>query len=235
MQTSPQDQHYLNVEADAFHERNHAAADPHALRDYKRKILARLDNAGVNPKRMIEFGCAYGDLLNHYAVENGTEAFGVEPSAKAVELGKQAYKDRVTLIQGTMADNEIIADTRNHGTFDLIVVDDVFCWVSRETLFQSVANLDALLADGGFLYIQEFLPLHQTRNPNHHVTGQDVYCYKPRGPHMAMFTASGVYEIIYQEISLDKNDKWVKGEARAPFESRWSNVVLRKSVSDYFD
>ena len=235
MHTSPQDTHYLTVEADAFHERNHATVDPHTLRDYKRKILARLDKAGVNPKRMIEFGCAYGDLLNHYTVEHGTETFGVEPSAKAVELGVRAYKSRVKLMQGTIADNAIVADPGNHGTFDLVVVDDVFCWVSRETLFQSIANIDALLAEGGFLYIQEFFPLHQKRNPNHHVTDQEVFCYKPRGPHMAMFTASGVYEIIYQEISLDKNDKWVKDAAKPPFESRWSNVVLRKSVRDYFD
>tara|TARA_R110002126_G_scaffold25583_14_gene87561 strand:+ start:2209 stop:2916 length:708 start_codon:yes stop_codon:yes gene_type:complete len=235
MQTSHQDEHYLSAEADAFHERNHASNDPHTLRPYKRRILDRLDKVAIKPKRMIEFGCAYGDLLNHYAVDHGTEVFGVEPSAKAVDVGMNAYDGRVNLMQGTMADNPICADPANEGTFDLIVVDDVFCWVSRETLFQSVANLDALLADGGSLYIQEFLPLHQTRNANHHVTEGGVYCYKPRGPHMSMFTASGMYEVVYQEISLDTADAWVEDRGKPPFESRWSNVVLRKSLGDYFE
>jgi SAM-dependent methyltransferase len=234
MKTSSQDLHYLTVESDAFHERNHGAADPSRLRDHKREILAHLNKAGVKPKRMLEFGCAYGDLLNHYAAEHGTDAFGIEPSAKAVELGNRSYPGKMKLIQGTIADNPVSADEANNGSFDLVIVDDVFCWVSRETLFQSIANIDALLADNGFLYIKEFLPLHQSRNPNHHVSELDVFCYKPRGPHMAMFTASGVYEVVYQEITLDAGDGWVQRQGKPPFESRWSNVVLRKSLNDYF-
>ena len=134
-----------------------------------------------------------------------------------------------------MAKNAVTEDPENDGTFDLVVVDDVFCWVSRETLFQSVANIDRMLKDGGFLYIQEFLPLHQTRNPNHHVSEGGVFCYKPRGPHLAMFTASGVYEVVYQEVTMDTSDGWVHERGTSPFESRWSNVVLRKSLGDYFD
>ena len=94
MHTSHQDRHYLEVEADAFHERNHAAADTTELRPYKRRIAERLERAGVRPQKMLEFGCAFGDLLNHYAVEFGTEAHGVEPSSKAVAKGLEAFEGR---------------------------------------------------------------------------------------------------------------------------------------------
>lgn len=234
MHSSPQDRYYLDREADAFHERNHRDADPSRLRPHKEAIFARLERVGVRPRKVLEFGCAYGDLLDRYAVRYGAEAHGVEPSGKAVALGLAAYEGRARLVRGTLADNAISSDPAHDGTFDLIIVDDVFCWVSRETLFQSVANIDRLLCDGGFLYIQEFLPLHQSRNANHHVAEGGVYCYKPRGPHMAMFTASGVYEVVHQEVSLDTRDAWVAAEGKPPFESRWSNVVLRKSLDGYF-
>ncbi|MEO0652512.1 MAG: methyltransferase domain-containing protein, partial [Planctomycetota bacterium] len=223
MGNDPQDRYYLDVEADAFHERNHADSDPAVLRPHKQRILARLERAGVRPRKVIEFGCAYGDLLNHYATEHDAQAFGVEPSEKAVRKGLEAYEGRARLMRGTIAENEVVADAAQHGTFDLVIVDDVFCWVSRETLFQSVANIDALLADGGHLYIQEFLPLHQTRNRNHHAGELEVWCHKPRGPHLAMFTASGAYEVVYQEVSIDGADGWVSSNEKPPFESRWSN------------
>ena len=230
----PQDRYYLDVEADAFHARNHADSDPRALRPHKQRILERLARAGVRPRKVIEFGCAYGDLLNHFAVEHDAQAFGVEPSGRAVAKGLEAYEGRARLSRGAIAENQVCSDPSQRGTFDLVVVDDVFCWVSRETLFQSVANIDGLLADGGHLYIQEFAPLHQSRNRNHHAGDEEVWCHKPRGPHAAMFTASGAYEVVYQEISIDDDDGWVASTGKPPFESRWSNVVLRKSVGDYF-
>lgn len=234
MKRSHQDRTYLESEADNFFERCQGDTDPSELRPYKREIVERLTSAGVTPRRMLEYGCNYGDLLAHYAREHGTEACGVEPSSRAVELGQSAYGDLVDLRVGTIADNSLNEEPGTSGRFDLIVVDDVFCWVSRETIFQSVANIDNSLCDGGFLYIREFFPLHQRRNVNHHVESGDVFCYKPRGPHMDMFTASGVYEVVWQQVDLDRSDSWVAGGAQSAFESRWSTVVLRKSLTDYF-
>ena len=234
MKSSSQDRTYLESEANNFFGRCDRDADPAELRPYKRDIVERLDSAGVSPQRMLEYGCNYGDMLGFYARERGVEAYGVEPSSRAVELGQQTYGDLVNLRVGTIADNTLNDDPEMVGKFDLVVVDDVFCWVSRETVFQSVANIDSSLRDGGFLYIREFLPLHQGRNPNHHVASGDVFCYKPSGPHLGMFTASGVYEIVWQHIDFDRADPFLEGDGRSAFESRWSTVVLRKSLSDYF-
>lgn len=230
-----QDRRYLLTEADAFHERNHASSDPATLRPRKARIAEQLARGGARPSAVIEFGCAYGDLLDHFAREHGARAVGVEPSAKAVEMGRAAYGDAVELHVGTMADNPVSADPASRGAYDVVVVDDVFCWVSRETIFASVANLDALLRDGGFLFVQEFLPLRQVRNRNHHVSEEEVWCHKPRGPHSAMFTASGAYEVVYQEVHMDGDDLWLRERGLDPFESRWASTVLRKSFGEYFE
>jgi SAM-dependent methyltransferase len=233
MRGSTQDRHYLAVEADAFFERNHAQADPHTLRPHKRRIAEQLAAAGVRPRRVLEYGCGYGDLLDRF-VSAGAECVGIEPSKRAIELGARAYQGRVRFHQGTIAENPLNADPASQRAFDLVIVDDVFCWVSRETLFQSVANIDDALADGGYLFIREFLPLASRRNRNHHAPGEEIYCHKPAGPHSAIFTASGVYAVVWQQISMEPADRWVAAAGRDPFESRWSDVVLRKSASDYW-
>jgi SAM-dependent methyltransferase len=233
---SAQDRHYLEVEGDAFFARNFADADPSILRPGKRRIAEAIEAAGVVPKRVLEFGCNYGDLLEHYAREHSAEAIGVEASGAAVAFGRKAYGDCIRLEHGTLADNAISADEAARASFDLVVVDDVLCWVSRETLLQSIANIDAAISDGGFLFLREFLPLANQRNRNHHVdpSQADVYCYKPAAPHYKIFTATGTYEVIWQQVWMDRQDGWLKREGRDAFESRWSDVVLRKSYSDYF-
>lgn len=233
MQPPPQDRHYLDEEADAFFERNRARFDASALRPSKRVIVEQLDAAGIRPRRVLEYGCNYGDLLAHYAARDA-ECHGVEPSAKAIAFGRERLGDGFTLHRGTIADNPVNAEPANRGRFDLVVIDDVLCWVSRPTLFQSIANVDAMLADGGHLFLREFFPLASTRNRNHHVEGAEVWCYKPAGPHYAMFTASGTYQLVSQRVEIDGDDAWAERTGGA-FESRWSNAVLRKSFDGYFE
>lgn len=235
MKDSSQDRHYLETEADAFFERNSAGIDPTVLRPKKRAIAAALDRCALRPRRVLEYGCHIGDLLLHLTETTGAECWGVEPSTKAVERGQQAFGDRVQLRQGTIADNPVNADSAASGSFDVVIVDDVFCWVSRETIFQSMANIDDMLADGGHLYIREFAPLRSSRNRNHHVQGAEVFCYKPAGLHYRMFTAPGTYAVVWQEVWIDRDDPWVQQAEGRLFESRWSDVILRKSSSDYFE
>ena len=235
MKQSEQDRYYLDVEADRFFRRNMSDVDPASLRPYKRGLVERLTAAGVTPRRVIEFGCCFGDLLHHFATEGGAElAVGVEPSADAVARGRTAYGDTIRLEQGTLADNPISADPALSGTFDTIVIDDVFCWVSRETLFQSVANIDDLLADGGHLLIREFAPLHGKRNRNHHAAGEAIFCHKPAGPHYRIFTSGGTYAEVWQQVWLDRDDAWANASPDRRFEARWVDTVLRKSFDEYF-
>lgn len=231
MTSSPQDQFYVDVEADAFFDRNQGSIDARALRAKKRTIVDQLDAAGLTPRRVLELGCNYGDLLHLYA-QKDAECHGVEPSRKALDFGRSSFDSGVALHHGTIAENPVSADPKYDRYFDLVVVDDVLCWVSRETLFHSIRNIDNAIGEGGFLFLREFFPLKNTRNRNHHVQGEEIYCYKPAGPHVAMFLASGMYAIVSQRVTLDDQDAWAEGK---PFESRWSDTLLRKSLHEYYD
>ncbi len=234
MKSAVQDRHYLEREADDFFRRNFSGADPSVLRPKKATIVAALAEAGLRPRRILEFGCNYGDFLHHFAVAAGAECHGVEPSAEAVSFGRHAYGKRIDLQRGTMAAHPLQGEPRYRQFFDLVVVDDVLCWVARETLFQSIANVDDALAEGGALFLREFFPLGNRRNRNHHVSEAEVYCYKPSGPHAQIFVASGIYEVVWQKVWMDRSDSWVTRQARDPFESRWCDTILRKSYSDYY-
>ena len=235
MKESKQDQYYLDIEADSFFRRNQQKLiSLDELRPYKRKVLDFIDNAGVQPGRVLEYGCNYGDLLNYYATKMQATCYGVEPSAEAVAFGSKNFPD-VHLLRGTIANNAINEDDSNIGSFDLVIIDDVLCWVSRETLFQSLANIDQMITEGGALYIREFYPLENTRNRNHHVTDEEIWCYKPAAPHCAMFVASGMYQIVSQRVFMDFNDSWRESTNNSIFESRWMETLLRKSNQKFYD
>ncbi len=231
---STQDEEYLEHEADAFFERNHADAATDRLRRKKREIVEAVASCGIEPRRVLEYGCNYGDLLDYYATRGAERCVGVEPSAKAVEFGRDAYGDSIELHRGTIAENPVRDDAMFGGFFDLVVVDDVFCWVSRETIFASVANIDRALADGGHLFIREFLPPQSVRNVNRHVAGDRVYCYKPARTHASMFLGAGSYEVVWRRVWIDADDAWVKERGASALESRWQDVLLEKSWSKFF-
>lgn len=234
MQSSPQDRHYLKEEADAFFERNRERFDPGTLRPAKRRIAEQIEACGIRPRQVLEFGCNYGDLLQHYAAADA-QCHGVEPSGKAVEFGREHFGEQIELHQGTIADNPVSSDPARRGFHDLVIVDDVLCWVSRETLFQSLAHIDDALADGGHLFLREFFPLRNRRNRNHHVEEGEVFCYKPGGPHAAMFVASGMYAVVAQRVEMDSADAWADANAGDGFESRWMDTILRKSLHRYYE
>lgn len=232
MKQSGQDEVYLREEGDSFFERNIVHVDPSELRPKKKQIAEALKAAGLKPGRVLEYGCNYGDLLAHYA-RDGAEAIGVEVSARAVAFGQAQFGETINLLQGSMADNPINADPQYRGYFDTIIIDDVLCWVSRETLLQSLANVDDLLAEGGHLFLREFYPDRNRANRNHHVKDAEVYCYKPAGPHARILTATGMYAPILQNVYFDTDDPWA-GDGGDPFEMRWMDSILRKSLRDYY-
>lgn len=78
--------------------------------------------------------------------------------------------------------------------FDLIIVNFVFHWMDRSSLLRSVAEIDRLLEDKGFLIIGDFFPSGQLRVPYHHLPNQQVYTYKQN--YAAPFLTSGLYRLV---------------------------------------
>lgn len=235
MRKSHQDRYYLETEGDNFFHRNFSGKKLPELRDTKVTLLEHIQEARIQFERVLEYGCNYGDLLNyfkHYGL--AIECVGIEASRAAVNFGKKRYADSLQIVHGTLADNPLNNNTSKQNYFDLVIVDDVFGWVSRETLLQSVTNIDSVLKDGGHLFIRDFLPDKRVKNSNHHVANGDVFNYKVPGSHAGIFLACGTYDVVWQKTYYDDTEMSVGYRSDNPFNYRWTDVVLKKSYRDNF-
>ncbi len=235
MKKSKQDEYYLNSEGDDFFKRNFANREIPDLRLNKKVIYDEIKESGISYKRVLEFGGNYGDLLyNMKQNDDATECFNVEASKDAIEFGKKNFQDNVNFVHGTIANNDITNNEKFENYFDLIIIDDVLDWVSRETIFQSVTNIDNLLKDGGFVFIRDFYPDKNTKNQNHHVKDEFVYNFKVENSHAGIFLASGIYQVEWQKIFFDKIGFSTSYKCDNLFNYRWTDVILRKSYSGFF-
>tara|TARA_Y100000310_G_scaffold333621_1_gene411548 strand:- start:6249 stop:6980 length:732 start_codon:yes stop_codon:yes gene_type:complete len=235
LKKSKQDEYYLNSEGDNFFKRNFANKEIPDLRLNKKIIYDEIKESGISYKRVLEFGGNYGDLLYNMKQNNdAVECFNVEASKDAIEFGQKNFQDSVNFVHGTIANNDITNNEKFENYFDLIIIDDVLDWVSRETIFQSVTNIDNLLKDGGFIFIRDFYPDKNTKNQNHHVKNGFVYNFKVKNSHAGVFLASGIYQIEWQKIFFDKIGFSTNYKSDNLFNYRWTDVILRKSYSGFF-
>ncbi len=235
MTLNNQDDYYLNREGDDFFTRNFEGKEVPHLRGNKQEILDFILESGVAFQRVLEFGCNYGDLLNHFASKMDKVVAGVEASAKAVEFGRSIYVDQVELEHGTIAENTIVERPESQEFYDLVIADDVLGWVSREQILQSITNMDRCLKEGGFLFLRDFRPNKFTKNRNHHINDAEVFNFKLPGSHASLFLATGMYEVVYERVYYDKTAMSTAYECDNPFNYRWGDLILQKKKLDYFD
>ncbi len=237
MKESIQDSYYLSTEGDQFFDRSIKSKATKELRKNKQEILNFIQNALGDKKidNILEYGCNYGDLINYFSNIENINAYGIEASQKAVEHGKALFGDDINIFQGTIANNQINQDNKYTGFFDLIIIEDVFGWVSRETLFQSIANIDNVLKDGGIIFIRDFYMNQRIKNKNIHIDDEDIFCYKLADGYSKIFIDTGLYEIVSQKIwndsSLQLTDKF---KSAREFENRWSDTIIKKSFNNYY-
>ena len=235
MKVSKQDNYYLDFEGDSFFERNFKDKDLPELRIGKQAILENIQNSKIEFNNVLEYGCCYADLLYLLKTKYNKHVIGVEASAKAIEFSKAKYNDSFLLVHGTISDNEINKTAKYNGYFDLVIIDDVFGWVSRDTLFQSLANIDSMVKDGGYIFIRDFCPDRRIKNRNHHVTNTEIFNFKVPGSHASLFIDSGMYEIVFQKTYYDDIGISTSYKCDNTFNYRWTDVILQKSLSNYFN
>jgi hypothetical protein len=235
MKNSKQDDYYLNIEGNSFFERNFKDKEIPALRLTKQTIYDEIKESAIQFNKVLEYGGNYGDLLNYFKKnDNISEAVCIDASNDALEFGKKSYGDFIKFIHGTISNNKINDDPSFQNHFDLIIIDDVFGWVSRETLFQSISNIDNMLSDGGYLFIRDFYPDRRIKNQNHHVNEGFVYNYKVPNSHGSLFLDSGIYDIEWQKIFFDTIEMSTKYKTDNRFIYRWTDLILKKSYSKNF-
>jgi len=210
MKKSKQDEYYLTTEGDSFFERMMKNKSDSSLRDNKVSIYEAIKKSKVNSDCVLEYGCNYGDLL-YKLISDGS-------SKKC-----------------TIANNKVNNSGEFTNFFDLIIVDDVFGWVSRETILQSIANIDSVLKDGGSVFIRDFYPDKRVKNLNHHISDESIYNYKIPSSHASIFEAAGMYEVQWQKTYFDNSDMSSNYKCDNDFNHRWTDVILKKSIQGYFD
>lgn len=196
-------------EANNWYNRNKLGLTDNYTGDPLLDYLLPLDLVG---KKILDIGCGNGHRLARLA-ELGAECWGVEPSAKAVEEGKQRFP-KLFLSVGCSHD---LRSFKDEG-FDLVTVSFVFHWVDRARLIQTVSEIDRVLKDGGTLAIQDFYPDVPHKRPYHHDLNLCIYTYKQQ--YAEMFLATNLYTQIFRanfehpkgdDHSWHKRDDSLKG------------------------
>jgi len=154
----------LAGEADAWFERNR---DKLGLTD---PVASVMRNLRIQPKSVLEIGCANGWRLKRMHEEYRCTACGIDPSAAAVaEARNQPGIHRVA--HGVASRLPFMPDT-----FDLVIFGFCLYLCDREDLFTIVAEADRVLKDRGHLIIHDFADIEPPfARPYEHRAGMLAY------------------------------------------------------------
>jgi len=197
-----QDKIFYKKEGDEWFNRNKDYISRNKCdKDFPIRIIEML---GLKPEKTLEIGASNGYRLAEISkkLEKG-KYVAVEPSKIAIEDGKKKYPF-IDFRRGLMY-NLPMEDEK----FDLVIVNFVFHWVEREHLLRSVAEIDRVLNNGGYLIIGDFLPDVPTKVKYHHLPDKGVYTYKQ--DYANIFISSEQYNLILRH-TFDHDSNAVSSE-----------------------
>jgi SAM-dependent methyltransferase len=232
-----QDEVFLASEGDAWFTRNRDKLEIEGKLDWPTTLIEELaenrsggasgdEVAGSSVPAIaavLELGCATGWRLEGIRKRLNIRCVGVDASRQAIEYGRSAYPD-VEFHQGTLA--AVPLDE----TFDVVILQAVLHWVDRSRLAASVAEIDRLVRDGGFLSVGDFLPDFQQRRTYHHLPEQEIYTYKQ--DYARIFESLGTYRAI-RRVTFEVNDARLPLAASDP-DNRKSCTILHKSLQGFY-
>jgi len=164
---------FLESEADAWFERNHAAI---AGRDYSSNdsltssIVGLIQGPSLNSGetiKILEVGCGEGRRLEWLAKNTGVEVYGIEPSQKAVDLAIS----RGVKAKRSTADQILFDDAM----FDIVIFGFCLYLCDRKDLFRIAKEADRILKDKSWLLIQDFYSKTPIERDYHHLLGLKSY------------------------------------------------------------
>ena len=164
---------FLQGEADAWFERNHAALEKRGF-GLQDPIIAGISEIAASDiykgKRLsvLEVGCGEGKRLAWLTKNLNTDVYGIDPSKKAVE---HARSIGVAAELGT-ADN-LPFDT---DSFDVVIFGFCLYLCDRQDLFRIAQEADRLLKQDAWVIIHDFYSTTPVRKLYHHKPG--VYSFK---------------------------------------------------------
>jgi SAM-dependent methyltransferase len=210
---------FAGSECDRWFARNKSALERIDLsNDFPLKVM---ELYRLRPRRVLEIAAANGYRLAAIVRSTGAEAVAVELSAEAVSDGKTKFPE----VEFVHAAAHAIPLEK---PFDLVIVNGLFYIVDRTQLLRSIAEIDRLVADGGFLILGDFLPTSLLKMRYHHVEGE-IYSYKQ--DYSAAFLASGLYHPV-SLLTGDSQTRDLNPEARE--NDRFCVWLLRKMLHDHY-
>ena len=114
----------------------------------------------------------------------------------------------------------------NKSVFDIIILEDVLGWMSRQKILPVIASLDWSLKPGGLIFIRDYVNKFGFCYRNHHVMESDVYSFRSINGHQEYFFLTGMYLTEYELKRVDYSYQ-VK-ETKRPDSALWSDALLRK-------
>jgi ubiquinone/menaquinone biosynthesis C-methylase UbiE len=206
---------FLASEGDNYFKRNR----DHLGVETAEPLLLLMERHGLKPKTILDIGCADGSMLARISQKWGSSWTGIEPGLRAVKEGQKKYK-HLALKRGVASKIPLTA------AFDLVIVNYVLHWVSREKLFLALTEIDRVTRFGGHLIIGDFFPDRPTKNPYHHTPRKKVWTYK--ADYAGMFTASGMYEQEGRIFFRHEGHVVVKNMKDVPSDHRGAVTLLKK-------
>lgn len=212
-----QDEYFKKDEGDNWFKRNKDALTR------EEKIFSdipfnMINEYGIKPDKILELGCSNGYRLHALETLNPSKVIGIDVSSVAVEDGKKRYPG-LDLRVGEMASLPL-ADER----FDLVIVNFVLHWVSRNNFFKAISEIDRVIEEGGILVLGDFLPDIPTKVKYHH-RDEEIFTYKM--DYTKVFTGSNLYSTIaVKTFDHDLNNRFNPGVQSS---SRGLCSLLRKN------
>jgi len=173
--------------ADAYFQRNQSKLDADESPARSTLFFARYIKRG---DKVLEIGTANGWVLEQLRRLTGCDAYGMDPSHKAIADGRTRYPE-LQLSLGT-------ADKIDHpdGFFQVVLFGFCLYLIDRALLMRAVAESDRVLSNSGRLMITDFDPATPHRRPFSHQEG--VWSYKMQYPEL--WLANPTY-VLAEKIS----------------------------------
>jgi ubiquinone/menaquinone biosynthesis C-methylase UbiE len=172
----------------------------------------------INPKSILEIGCANGIKLNEYQQNCDSKInYGIDLSSKAISSGRKKYK-KLKLIRLSSLEIEKIKIK-----FDLIICGFFLYQLDREEIFKQFDLIYKKLNNNGYLIIQDCDPLFKHTNSSIH----NIHLKTFKMSYDNFLEESGLFKLIYK---IRNNTELMKAHDTRKFKSEDTALTLFKKI-----
>lgn len=221
--SNSQKKSFLTYEADNWFERNKSIINSYTTSGDK--VIELIQRYNVDSDSFLEIGCSAGYRLNALKeLYPKSTVFGIEPSKKAIEFGKENYKN-INFSHGTADD---LSNFENE-SLDVIIVGFVFYVIDRNILFKVIAEIDRVLKNGGVIIIIDFFSESSLKNSYQHIDEFQAYSYKQN--YDEIFTISKLYYLLDKSTFSHSTKKL---DASNDYYDKYSISLLKKDINSSY-